>query len=121
MIRLSASCSQASLVHSTMKSRNPIVLSQRQPLVDAMLAILALIMACGAFMVFCQNFCFTRLSPVERLAFLVVTVMATYFGQFGSLLTFIAAVIFSVILIALQWKQKNSSSHELSIEKHTAI
>ncbi len=89
-------------------ARNPIILSQKQPVGEATLAVLALIIACGAFLVFCQNFCFSKLNLPERISFLAVTLMATYYGQFGGVPILIIAVIVSAALIFIQLKKRKA-------------
>lgn len=41
---------------------NPVILLKSQPLPAAVCALLAIVAACGAMLVFCQNYCFTKIN-----------------------------------------------------------
>jgi len=82
--------------------KNPVVLSKGQVLPDALYAILSLCVACGAFLIFCQNFCFTNTRVFERILFLIVAVLATFYGLFSSLPAFVASMILMTYLIVNQ-------------------
>ena len=88
---------------------NPVVLSMSQPVGEAILALIALLIAWAAFMFFCQGYFLTRTHWLERTCFLITTVFAVFYGQYGQpIFLVIAAIIFVVILISL-WRRRGNS------------
>lgn len=87
-------------------ARNPIILSQSQPFLDAVLALIALVVGCISFMFFCHKFCFVKTNVIERVLFLFTAGLAAYYSQSGSLLVFVFSVIFLTALMVVQWKRK---------------
>lgn len=85
--------------------KNPIILLKSQPLLDAASALMALVIACGAMLVFCQNFCFTRTSFLERILFLTTAIMATFFGLYNIYEALISAMILFIALLIFQRKK----------------
>jgi TRAP-type uncharacterized transport system fused permease subunit len=90
--------------------RNPVVLSMAQPVIPAILAMISLILACLAFMVFCQGYLFAKTSRVEHAGFLVVTAASVLFGFYSYLAALVIAVILFAILCGLQWKKRLGAS-----------
>ena len=86
--------------------KNPIILSKSQPFFEAISALLALVIACGAMLVFCQGFCYIKISSPERILFLTTAMLATYFGQFGGYPLLISAMILFTALLIYQRKRK---------------
>ena len=87
-------------------AKNPIILSRSQPFSEGLFALLALLIACGALLVFCQNVCFTKTGPLERILFLLTAFLATCSGYCGSRLTLVSAVLLFGALIVFQWKKR---------------
>ena len=85
--------------------KNPIVLSHSQPVASAILAIIALLVACGAMLVFCQGFCLVKTGTPERILFLVVALLATSYGQYGAYFALILSTGTGAVLLMMQWKR----------------
>jgi TRAP-type uncharacterized transport system fused permease subunit len=86
--------------------KNPVILSKSQPLIQTLSAIIALMIACGGMLVFCQNLCFTRTEFLERVLFLTAAIMAAYYGLNGGFAVLIAAILLFCILIIVQWRKR---------------
>jgi hypothetical protein len=86
--------------------KNPVILSKSQPLIQTLSAIIALMIACGGMLVFCQNLCFTRTEFLERVFFLTAAIMAAYYGLNGGFAVLIAAILLFCILIIVQWRKR---------------
>jgi TRAP transporter 4TM/12TM fusion protein len=86
--------------------KNPIILSKSQPFFEAICAFLALVIACGAMLVFCQGFCYTKTGFQERSLFLLTALLATYFGQYGGYTVLISAFILFTALLMFQQKRR---------------
>lgn len=86
-------------------ARNPIILSRSQPLFEAVAAIIALLIACGCLMVFCQGFCFVKTNRVERWLYLVAALLAAYYGQYGGLPVLAVTSALTLGLLLVQWSQ----------------
>ena len=85
---------------------NPVVLSKPQPFPEALAALLALLIACAGMLVFCQNFCLTKITLPERILFLTSALMATYHGLSGDYAFLIASILLFSFLMILQWKKR---------------
>lgn len=88
--------------------RNPIVLTMSQPIPEAIAAILALVIACGAFMVFCQGFCLSPVRSLERYLYLVTAILAIIFGQFGGNLLLLVSLALATGLIIVQLRKRRT-------------
>ena len=90
--------------------KNPVILSKSQPPAEALSAVLALLVACGAMLVFCQNYCFTKTRLWERILFLSTALLSAYYGQGGGYTALILAMILFSILLIFQRKNKRGLS-----------
>jgi TRAP-type uncharacterized transport system fused permease subunit len=90
--------------------KNPIVLSKSQPFPEAAPVLLALVVACGAMLVFCQGFCFAKTNSLERIFFLLTALLATYYGQYGGYAILISAMILFTILLVFQRKKRKGTA-----------
>lgn len=82
--------------------QNPVILAKSQAFPDAIFSILALCVACGSLLIFCQRFCFTYTRFFERILFLITAFLATFHGLFRSHIAFAASMGLIVCLIASQ-------------------
>ncbi len=85
---------------------NPIVMGKSQPILSGAAALVALIVACGSIMVFSQGYFLVATKRLERIAYLLVAVLATIFGLYGFLLAFFVSVALFIILFLNQFKRK---------------
>jgi len=90
---------------------NPVILSKAQPLFEAVPALLALAIACGAMLVFCQNFCYTKTSVPERMLFLLTALLATCYGQYGHTGVLVATIILFTVLMIFQRKKRSAQGN----------
>jgi TRAP transporter 4TM/12TM fusion protein len=87
-------------------ARNPIILSHSQPFFEATAAIVALLIACGGFMVFCQGYLLVKLNRVESCLALGAVLTAVFFGQYGGSVVLAVSVVLSLVLLIFQWRNK---------------
>ncbi len=88
--------------------QNPIILSQGQALVPAIFVLCALVIAVAAMTCFCQTYCFTRTSRSEQGLLLLTTVCAVWYGLYGLVIFFLAAVVLAGGFLANQWRKKSA-------------
>ncbi|MBT4262862.1 MAG: TRAP transporter fused permease subunit [Deltaproteobacteria bacterium] len=86
--------------------RNPVILSMAQPLIPAVLAIISLILACLAFMAFCQGYLFAKTNPAERIGFLIVAIASFLFGFYGYLAALATGIILFTGLCGFQIRKR---------------
>ena len=86
---------------------NPIILSQGQPFGEAVMALFALVVACGSFMVFCQGYCLAATTKIERGLFLVTALSATYYGLFKGLEAFVLFLVLATLISVNQLKKRS--------------
>jgi len=89
---------------------NPIILSGSQPVLSAVMALAALIIAMSSMICFCQGYCFVVTSKPERLLFLVVSFMATAYGFYMQNALFLGSTALFFVLLIFQWKRRNQRS-----------
>jgi len=87
---------------------NPIIFGDSQPFVPAIMAIMALVMALGGMICFCQKYCFTDNNFKEQLLFLSISLSATWYGYSRQTLFFIVPLLITPAVLAFQWRRKNS-------------
>ena len=85
---------------------NPIVMLQPQGFLSAVAALTALVIACGAAVIFTQGFFLVRTSLFERLGYLGAAILATSYGLYGNYSALIGALVLIGILILAQLKRK---------------
>jgi len=83
-------------------ARNQIILLQGQPFLDAAGAFTGLLLAGFGLMVFAQGFFLNRVRILERILFLVAVFLAAAYGQYGSGLALITALILTMVLVGRQ-------------------
>ncbi len=86
--------------------RNPIILTESQPMATAIPALLALVVCLSALTFFFHGFCLTHIKGVERLLYLVTGVMATGFGLGGPVMLLVLSAIMLTVLLAVQWTRR---------------
>lgn len=86
--------------------RNPIVFSETQALVPAVMALGALIIAVGAMACFCQNYCFVKTSNSEQGILFLMALFAVWHGLYGQLIPFFAALLLGTCFLVNQWKKR---------------
>ncbi len=86
--------------------RNPIILTESQPLSTAIPALLALVVCLGSLTFFFHGFCLTRIKGVERLLYFVTGILATAYGLGGSVMLLALSVILLSVLLVVQWTRK---------------
>ena len=94
--------------------KNPIILNEAQPLGEAILALIALIIALGAMICFFQQFCLIKLTWVEQILYLAVGILATCYGLYGHITYFILPLVLITGLLGYQWmKWKRTDSVDI--------
>jgi TRAP transporter 4TM/12TM fusion protein len=86
---------------------NPILLSEAQPFLKALMALVSLGIALGSLMCCCQKYCLTHMDKTERVIFAATSMLATLHGLYGHGALFGAALLLSTGLLAFQWRKKN--------------
>ncbi len=86
--------------------KNPIIFSQRQALLPAVFTLCALVIAVACMTCFCQTYCFTRTSLREQGILLLATLCAVWYGLYGQVLFFLAAVLLAGGFFVNQWRKK---------------
>jgi len=71
----------------------------------------SLAIACGAMLVFCQNFCYTKTSVPERMLFLLTALLATCYGQYGHTGVLVATIILFTVLMIFQRKKRSAQGN----------
>ena len=89
---------------------NPIVLTESQEPIGAILALLSVAVAILALMVATQNRCFTKLSRLERGLFFLTSGIAVYAGLWGwNYLFFTISTILFIALLLVQFRKMKSA------------
>ena len=99
--------------------RNPVFLTMPQSYGEAGAAVLAMVIACGAFMVFCQGFCFAPVGAVERLLFLITALMAISYGMFGGYWLLFPALALAAALVAGQWRKRRQQALIIAVNPNS--
>jgi len=89
---------------------NPVIFGESQPLVPAVMVLLALTMTMGALMCFCQRFCFTHTSNMQQVLLLAISLFGIWHGLYGQTVFFFVALILSISFLTLQWRKKRTAS-----------
>jgi TRAP-type uncharacterized transport system fused permease subunit len=98
---------------------NPIVMLQTQSLYSAGAALVALIISCGAGVVFTQGFLLVRITLFERIGYLAAATLGTAYGIYKIFPALLVAVILVVLLLMVQLKKKNASDRKLLMKQNT--
>jgi TRAP-type uncharacterized transport system fused permease subunit len=85
---------------------NPIVLSESQPAIPAVMAMAALVLAMGAMTCTCQGYCLARMTRLERILFFVSALSATWYGLKGESIFFAASLLLVGVSMVIQWKRR---------------
>jgi len=88
-------------------ARNPVILSQSQPFWDAVAAIMAVAIACGCFMVFCQGYCLVKTNRAESCIALGAVISAGYYGLSGGFFVLVISIGLTLILLSVQWRKRS--------------
>ena len=86
--------------------KNPVILTATQPLPQATMALLALLIAMGTMICFFQGFCLVRLTKVERFLFLVSGLLATCYGFYGWIVCLLLPLVITPGLLGIQWHKR---------------
>lgn len=92
---------------------------QSQSFFSAVAVLVALIISCGAGVVFTQGFLLVRLNLFERIGYLAVATLATVYGLYGNVPALAGAVILVTFLFMYQLKKKKAS-HRSPVMKRNA-
>ena len=85
---------------------NPIMLLGGRNVLQAVLCLIALMIALFASTCFCQRYCFTHTSKVEHPLFLLAALLATWYGLYSEKEFLIMALILTFGLLANQLRKK---------------
>jgi TRAP-type uncharacterized transport system fused permease subunit len=98
---------------------NPIVMLQSQRFFSAVAVLVALIISCGAGVVFTQGFFLVRTSLLERFGYLAAATLGTVYGLYGNSVALAGAVILITILFMYQLKKKKASKRNPVMKQNT--
>ncbi len=87
---------------------NPVIMSQSQPWPQAVMALVALVLAMGTLLCFAQRYCLTHLGRWESLGFLAAAILATGYGLYGQAILFAASLLLSALVLAGQWRKRRA-------------
>ena len=87
---------------------NPIMLLGGRNVLQAVLCLIALMIAMFAATCFCQRYCFTHTSKVEHPLFLLASLLATSYGLYSEKKFLIMALILTFGLLANQLRKRKS-------------
>ncbi|MBW1642863.1 MAG: TRAP transporter fused permease subunit [Deltaproteobacteria bacterium] len=90
--------------------RNPVLFMEAQPLVPAVMALLALVVAMGTMMFFCQGYCLARLSRPELAGFFAAALLATWYGLFGAVVGFISSIVLTTAILLFHWRKSRAAT-----------
>lgn len=95
--------------------RNPVVLSNSQPLTTGLLALTALFLSWVSFMFFCQGHLIKPIRPLERTGFLLVSIAGLYYGFYAEVIALIVGIPLLLVLILLQRRRRPAQAiHSIS-------
>jgi len=86
--------------------KNPIVLTESQPLATAVPALLALVICLVALTFFFHGFCLTHIKGIERFLYLVTGILATGFSLDGPAWMLVLSSVLLLALLVIQWRRK---------------
>ncbi len=85
---------------------NPVILMQPQPFMEALLALLSLIVACTCIAVVTWNYLWGAVGLVERMGFLIAGALAFINGASGSLMAGLAGLVLFLVMIVIRWRKR---------------
>lgn len=100
---------------------NPVLLLGEQPAAVTIQVFFALVIATGAIICFCQNFCLHRLNRGEKSGFLVMALVASAYGLLHVSWLFYLMCGFVIMLGTLQWRKRKSDSTKERRPKNGAM
>jgi TRAP transporter 4TM/12TM fusion protein len=86
--------------------KNPIVLTESQPMATAVPALLALVICLVALTFFFHGFCLTHIKGIERFLYLVTGILATGFSLDGPAWMLVLSSVLLLALLVIQWRRK---------------
>lgn len=92
--------------------RNPVLFAKNQPFIEAFPALVSLAVACGAFLVFCQGYCFNKTGKLERILFLISSVLAAYYGLYNDIFAFVTSLLLFLLLLFLQFSRRKTNDNQ---------
>lgn len=98
--------------------RNPIVFSESQPFIQAVTALIALIIAVAAMACFCQKYCFTNTSNAERGVLLLTALLAVWYGLYGQMMLFGGTLLLATGFLTNQWRKKSVGNLDVDVKSN---